>query len=103
MVRRKDRTQRRSGLPIENLLVSYPRRVVEQGRTIGRWLALAYRYRAIVKRVVADRNGPSYVDEALKVVPREQEELPNFVQVFAEQIPQTQTHGAPVRKAAAAG
>ncbi|HEX4767649.1 MAG TPA: radical SAM protein, partial [Lichenihabitans sp.] len=98
VIRRKDRTQRRSGLPIESPLVFYPRRVVEQALTIGRWLALAYRYRSIMKRVSADKNAGAYTDEALQVIPREDETLPNFVQVFADQIPQT--HGAPVRRPA---
>ena len=99
VIRRKDRTQRRSGSPIENPLVFYPRRVVEQARTIARWLALAYRYRAIMRRVTADANGASYVDEALRIAPPAAQDLPNFVQAFADRIPQT--HGAPVRKAAA--
>ena len=66
--------------------------------TVGRWLALAYRYRSIMKRVSADRNAGAYTDEALRVTPREDETLPNFVQVFADKIPQT--HGAPVFKPA---
>ncbi len=99
VIRRKDRTQRRSGLPIESPLVFYPRRVVEQARTITRWLALAHRYRSIMKRVTADAEGAAYVDEALRVSPHATEELPNFVQAFADKIPQT--HGAPVRRTAA--
>ena len=99
VIRRKDRTQRRSGLPIENPLVFYPRRVVEQARTVGRWLRLAYTYRSIMKRVLADPGRANYTDEALRVTPREEEALPDFVQAFADKIPQT--HGAPVRKAAA--
>ena len=99
VIRRKDRTQRRAGLPIESPLVFYPRRVVEQARTIARWLALAYRYRSIMKRVTADADGASYVDEALRVAPHAAEALLNFVQAFADKIPQT--HGAPVRRTAA--
>ena len=99
VIRRKDRTQRRSGLPIENPLVFYPRRVVEQALTIGQWLTLAYTYRSIMKRVLADADRARYIDEALRVAPREDETLPDFVQAFADKIPQT--HGAPVRKAAA--
>ncbi len=98
VIRRKDRTQRRSGLPIESPLVFHPRRVVEQALTIGRWLALAHRYRSIMKRVVADKNAGAYTDEALQVISREDDSLPNFVQVFADQIPHT--HGAPVRRPA---
>ena len=95
VIRRKDRTQRRSDLKIENPLVFYPRRVVEQAMTIGRWLALAHRYRSIMKRVVADPNGKAYTDEALRP-PANEEALPHFVEVFADKIPNT--HGAPVFK-----
>ena len=96
VIRRKDRTQRRSGLPIESVFTFYPRRVVEQGLTIGRWLALAYKYRSIMKRVVADPNAKAYTDEALRVVPHEEEALQNFVQAYADKIPHT--HGAPVKR-----
>ena len=53
-----------------------------------------------MNRVVADESRMSYTDEALRVSPAESEGLPNFVQVFAEQIPAT--HGAPQRRAVAA-
>ena len=47
---------------------------------------------------MADANRAGYIDEALRVAPREDETLPDFVQAFADKIPQT--HGAPIRKAA---
>ena len=100
VIRRKDRTQRRSGMPTESPLAFYPRRVLEQGRTIGRWLALAYKYRSIMKRVVAAEGATRYVDEALRVAPREEDAQGGFVQAYADKIPQT--HGAPVRKVVAA-
>ena len=50
----------------------------------------------IMKRVLAQADRASDTDEA---VPREDESLPDFIQAFADKIPQT--HGAPVRKAAA--
>ena len=94
VIRRKDRTQRRSGLPIESVFAFYPRRVVEQTVTIGRWLALAAKYRRIMKRVMADPNAKAYTDLALS--PTAPETLPDFVQDYADKIPQT--HGAPVKR-----
>ena len=51
-------------------------------------------------RVVKDAGASSYTDEALRVSARADEERSDFVQAFADKIPQT--HGAPVRKIAAA-
>ncbi len=96
IVRRKDRTQRRRGMRIESPLLFYPKRLAEQLATMTRWVQLARKYRGIMNRVVADESRMSYTDEALRVSPAESEELPNFVQVFAEQIPAT--HGAPQRR-----
>jgi hypothetical protein len=101
VIRRKVRRQRRSGLPIENPLVFYPRRCVEQVRTIGRWLSLAYRYRSIMQRVMADAQRASYIDDALRVLPRDAVEQSDFVQAFADVMPHT--HGAPLKKSAMAG
>ncbi len=96
-VRRKQRTQRRSGLPIVNPLVFYPWRAVDAGITLVRWFRLASRYRAIKRRVEADAANRAYVDLALQKV--EPEDGPaDFVQVFADQIPHT--HGAPARQPA---
>ncbi len=100
VIRRKDRTQRRSGLPVESRLVFYPRRCVEQAATVGRWLSLAARYRRILRRVAADAAAASYTDEALRVTTRREDEQAGFVQAFADVMPAT--HGAPVKKAAAA-
>ena len=99
-MRRKVRTQRRYGMPIESPLVFYPRRAVEASVAVVRWLRLARRYRRIMNRVVADASAPQYVDLALQP-PTETSALPDFVQVFADRIPKT--HGAPTREAIAAG
>jgi len=97
-VRRKVRTQRRSGRPIESALVFYPRRAVELGIAALRWYRLYRRYHAIARRVLADPASKSYVDEAL-TPPVNDEEMANFVHVFADKIPKT--HGAPKREAEA--
>jgi hypothetical protein len=99
VIRRKDRTQRRSGLPVESPLVFYPRRCAEQAATVARWLSLAAKYRAIMKRVAADVAVARYTDEALRVTTRQDDEQADFVQAFADVMPAT--HGAPARKAAA--
>jgi radical SAM superfamily enzyme YgiQ (UPF0313 family) len=93
-VRRKSRTQRRYGMPIENPIVFHARRALEGAVAVWHWLWLARRYRRIMKRVLADPSAPHYVDLALQP-PSQGSELPNFVQVFADKIPKT--HGAPTR------
>jgi radical SAM family protein len=94
-VRRKIRTQRRSGRPIANPLVFYPWRMVDFVKVAGRWLLLATRYRRIMKRVLAGANGSSYMDEALRP-PAVSGENADFVTAFADKIPHT--HGAPTRE-----
>ena len=101
IVRRKDRLQRRHGLPIENPLVFYPRRLLEFGRAAWQWYDLARRYRGMMKRVMAAPGADTYSDEALSVTVNEDHEMMGFVKVFADQIPDT--HGAPVRSKAAVG
>ncbi len=92
-VRRKVRTQRRHGVPIENPLVFYPRRAIEFVAVAFRWVFLIRRYRRIMARVTAEPDARSYTDEALRVdVPGEA--TSDFVQVFADKIPKT--YGAPI-------
>ena len=98
-VRRKARTQRRHGLPIESPVVFYPRRALEYAVTAARWLRLARRYRRIMARVLADPAASSYTDAALSVARGEDTAVPEFVRTFADRIPQT--HGAPSYEAAA--
>ena len=96
--RRKSRTQRRHGLPIENPLVFYPRRAVEFVVALVRWLRLVRRYRAIMHRVIGDPASKSYSDEALTVASHSEEATSDFVKAFADKIPKT--YGAPPRQAA---
>ena len=65
----------------------------------GKWAALALRYRSILRRVLADKNGAAYVDEALKPS-IEVDHDHDFVAGYADKIPDT--YGAPKREAAAA-
>jgi hypothetical protein len=98
-VRRKIRTQRRHGLPVVNPLVFYPWRAYDFLKVAGKWLALAMRYRAIYRRVVADKAGASYMDEALRKS-TDVDHTADFVAAYADKIPNT--YGAPKRETAAA-
>ena len=62
-------------------------------------MALALRYRSILRRVLADQNGAAYTDEALKPS-AEVDHDHDFVAGYADKIPDT--YGAPKREAAAA-
>jgi radical SAM superfamily enzyme YgiQ (UPF0313 family) len=98
-VRRKMRTSRRHGLPLENPLLFYPRRAVEGAVVALKWLELVRRYRRIMAAVLADPKAAVYADHALAPVTggAEDDEL---VKIFADKIPDT--YGAPVRPVAAA-
>ena len=96
-VRRKIRTQRRRGMPIVNPLAFYPWRALDFVKVAANWAALALRYRAILRRVLADKDGAAYVDESLRP-PTEADQNADFVTAFADKIPDT--YGAPKREAA---
>jgi radical SAM superfamily enzyme YgiQ (UPF0313 family) len=96
-VRRKIRTQRRRGMPVVNPLVFYPWRALDFAKVAANWAALALRYRAILRRVLADKDGAAYVDESLRP-PTEADQNADFVTAFADKIPDT--YGAPKREAA---
>jgi radical SAM superfamily enzyme YgiQ (UPF0313 family) len=94
--RRKVRTQRRYGMPLESPFVFYPRRLVEAVGAGVRWGLLAIRLRRLRKQIERDPLARSYTDEALSAI--EADKLDHFVEVFADKIPKT--HGAPVHAAA---
>src|SRR5271165_1442140 len=98
-VRRKIRTQRRHGLPLVNPLVFYPWRAFDFLKVAANWLALAMRYRAICRRVIADKTAAGYTDEALRPS-TEIDHSHDFVAAYADKIPDT--YGAPRRERAAA-
>ncbi len=80
-----------------NPLIFYPWRAVDFTVTAARWLRLAMRYRAILRRVLADPNAQAYTDQALLPVTDDAQEADGLVQAFADKIPRT--HGAPQRVA----
>ena len=74
--RRKIRTQRRSGLPRENSLVFYPRRVWETLRTYAPLPSFVWRLLRMRARVLRDPNMKRYTDSALQRVGTAQDQLP---------------------------
>jgi hypothetical protein len=85
LFRRKIRKQRRSGLPIMNPLLFYPWRFCGFVKTTAQWLSLAWRYRKILSRVMADPAARSYTDRALSQ--RGDHETDDLVAIFADVIP----------------
>jgi hypothetical protein len=96
-IRRKVRAQRRYGMPIVKPLVFYPWRVYDFVSGAVKWLKLVRRYKAMMKRIVADPSTATYIDESLRAAPAAGE-VDHFVEVFADKIPKT--HGAPERRVA---
>ena len=90
--RRRIRTQRRSGMPIEGPLAFYPRRAWEIIRMAWQWARHARKYQAMRKRVITELSGRTYMDEALAPPPSDAAE-DHLVQAFAAEIPKM--YGAP--------
>jgi radical SAM superfamily enzyme YgiQ (UPF0313 family) len=99
-VRRKIRTQRRHGRPIVNPIAFYPWRALDALKVAANWAALLLRYRSILRRVLADKQGASYIDESLRASNGDPEQNADFVAAFADKIPHT--HGAPKRELSSA-
>ena len=98
-VLRKIMTLLRHWLPVVDPLVFYPWRAWDFLSVAGKWAALALRYRTILRRVLADKDGAAYMDEALKPATEVDHEH-DFVAAYADKIPDT--YGAPKREPAAA-
>ncbi len=67
-LRRKFRTSRRSGLPLENPMVFYPKYFAETVRKQAAWIALYTRLRLIYRKVRNDPKKLEYMDLALEPV-----------------------------------
>ncbi len=91
--RRKMRTQRRPGLPIESRLSFYPKRAWEVVSRHARWVALFLRYERIRRRIAREGDFAAYRDTAL--LPTDDEALADLqlMQVHGEHI--AKTYGAP--------
>ena len=72
--RRKVRSQRRSGLPVESPLVFYPRRLWEIVSTYGPFALYALRMWLLCKRIKRDPATAGYTDLALSPVEEPEEE-----------------------------
>ena len=77
-VRRKVRTNRRSGLKLESPLSFYLKYVAETAAKQARWISLYLRMRLIYKRVKKDPTRFEYMDAALEPVTDHEEERELF-------------------------
>ncbi len=100
--RLKDRTQRRHGLPIENPLTFYPRRLWEIVRTYVPGLWYFWRLTRVRKRIQRDESLLSYTDRAIEPVRDEDEaELEMFEVTDAAKraVAKTRRREAAIQKA----
>ena len=97
--RRKIRTQRRSGLPRENPLIFYPRRVWEVLACHARWARLYLQYSRLAKRIEADPGKRDYMDTALAPIFEAGEDQLDLMKTYQAAIPDT--YGKPKARAAA--
>lgn len=75
MIRKKYRTERRPGFPIENPLIFYPKLAWEfVTKYGGAYLLYKTRYKRILKKVLADPNPELYTDVAMTPVEEGEEE-----------------------------
>jgi radical SAM superfamily enzyme YgiQ (UPF0313 family) len=91
LIRRKTRTERRPGLPIESPVLFHVHRVAEVSAELLAWARLARKILRMLKRVMADPACRSYVDDALRAdIDGHAQGLPSFVHAFAEKLPASQ-------------
>lgn len=83
-IRIKSRKNRRSGMPIENPLIFYPRYVAETVSKHLKWAALFLRMRLIYRRIKNDPARLDYMDTALEPVTDHEEERDIFKTVAAQ-------------------
>lgn len=67
--RRKNRLDRRPGLPVENPLVFYPKRLWETGHNLSQLAILYLKYRRMCREIKADPNASQYSDASLSPAP----------------------------------
>ena len=87
MFRRKVRTMRRPGMPLENPLIFYPRRGWEILSTSIRWMSLIWRYYRICQRVNIQPQQPKAVDLAMIPVSEQEEGDLTLMKVYRDRIP----------------
>jgi radical SAM superfamily enzyme YgiQ (UPF0313 family) len=92
--RRKLRTQRRHGLPIENPLLFYPRRLWEIIKTYGPLPYFFWKLWRMRRRVLSDPNMRNYTDHALHPVASEEDDAGAAESKIAKARPQPQERAA---------
>ena len=90
MFRRKVRTMRRPGMPLENPLKFYPRRVWEIVSTGVQWVTLLWRFHRICQRVSVRPQQPEERDLAMTPVDEQNDEELTLLQVYRDYIPISQ-------------
>lgn len=87
MFRRKVRRMRRPGMPLENPLIFYPRRVWEIASLSVRWMNLVWKFFRILRRVQVQPQQPGEVDLAMIPVDEQKDEDLTLLQVYRDHIP----------------
>lgn len=86
--RRKVRTTRRAGFPLENPMLFYPRRGWEIVSSTFQWVMLYWQFRRIANRVKNDHQRLEYTDLAITpVMEGEEEEDLSLLKTYAGHIP----------------
>ncbi|MDH5640571.1 MAG: radical SAM protein [Nitrospira sp.] len=89
MFRRKVRRMRRPGMPLENPLIFYPRRVWEILSLSIRWPSLVWKFFRILWRVQAQPELPGDVDLAMVPAGEQKDEDLTLLQVYRDALPQS--------------
>ncbi|MBB3064064.1 B12-binding domain-containing radical SAM protein [Limibacillus halophilus] len=97
--RRRVRSQRRHGMPIESALTFWPKRFAQVLHNQASWLLLLYRFGMIRRRIKKDPKARDYMDASLRPVTDEEELETELMQTHIDALPNT--YGAPHRKVAA--
>ena len=87
--RRKVRTTRRTGMPIESPLIFYPRRVWEVFSAACRWGFLIWQYHRIKERIKKDPKKREYMDLSLTPVLGHDEDNLGLMHAYGDHIPIT--------------
>ena len=85
--RRKVRTTRRTGLPLETSIFFYPRRIWEMVSSTLQWVMLYWQYRRIANRAKNDPQRREYTDLAIAPVMEDEEEDLNLLKTYTTHIP----------------
>ena len=83
-IRRKNRLQRRSGMPIEPAMLFYPKYYAERAIKLARWATLYFRFALKMFKVDRDPNRMAYMDTAMTPVSDHEEDLELFQSVDAK-------------------